>query len=227
MPSRKAATSTPADPDKLVRQKAGSYRSADDRFEVEESATGWFVVDSEQTNDFGQPLMHGPIATLKAVGEALPGFRKTTPLPRRPPPKQAKQAKAPAGRAKKQTAAPKPEPPKSWVDDLPAGEASRVRRLIRALEAEGIDRAEALVRRDREGLLPEVATRLIEARLEALVAEQEPKRRDLARELVRRAAEIVTAEGGSAGEPLPRWRLVEVTGDDEPANRQIVVRRPR
>ena len=39
-----------ADPNKLVRQRAGTYRTGDDRFEVREADVGWFLVDSEQTN---------------------------------------------------------------------------------------------------------------------------------------------------------------------------------
>ena len=47
-------TETTADPDKLVRQQAGTYRTTDDRFEVREADVGWFLVDSEQTNEFGR-----------------------------------------------------------------------------------------------------------------------------------------------------------------------------
>ena len=50
----------PADPDKLVRQQAGTYRSGDERFEIREADVGWFLVDSEQTNEFGQELIQGP-----------------------------------------------------------------------------------------------------------------------------------------------------------------------
>lgn len=36
------------DPDKLVRQAAGTYRTADERFEVHGTASsGWFLVDTE------------------------------------------------------------------------------------------------------------------------------------------------------------------------------------
>ena len=80
------ATTLP--PDRLVRQSAGTYRTEDDRFEVRSGDTGWFVVDSEQTNEFGQELMHGPFATRKAAREAVPGARspKVTAL-RRPRPR--------------------------------------------------------------------------------------------------------------------------------------------
>lgn len=71
-------TDADADPNKLVRQEAGRYRSTDDRFEARQGGAGWFLVDSEQTNEFGQELMHGPFPTLKAARDALPEARRTT-----------------------------------------------------------------------------------------------------------------------------------------------------
>jgi GNAT superfamily N-acetyltransferase len=80
--ARKTA-SPPADPNRLVRQQAGTYRSEDGRFTVREGGTGWFLTDSEQSNEFGQELVLGPYATLGAVRETLPEARRTTikPLP--------------------------------------------------------------------------------------------------------------------------------------------------
>ena len=74
-----------ADPDKLVRQQAGTYRSADDRFEVREADSNWFLVDTEQANEFGQELIQGPFPTLKAVREALPDARAAKPAPLKKP----------------------------------------------------------------------------------------------------------------------------------------------
>ncbi|HET7582800.1 MAG TPA: hypothetical protein VFL75_08620, partial [Candidatus Limnocylindria bacterium] len=72
------------DPNKLVRARAGSYRTADDRFEVRQADLGWFLIDSSVTDELGQELTRGPFPTLKAVGEQLPEARRTTikPLPR-------------------------------------------------------------------------------------------------------------------------------------------------
>jgi GNAT superfamily N-acetyltransferase len=79
----------PTDPNRLVREQAGTYRSEDGRFAVREGGTGWFLTDSEQSNEFGQELVLGPYATLNAVREALPEARRTTikplPTPRRKP----------------------------------------------------------------------------------------------------------------------------------------------
>jgi hypothetical protein len=69
-------------PDDLVRTAAGAYRSGDGRFEVQKSDTRWFLVDSQQTDELGQQLLHGPFATLSEVTAALPGARaiKVTPV---------------------------------------------------------------------------------------------------------------------------------------------------
>ena len=205
------------DADKLVRQAAGTYRTADDRFEVRgSSASGWFLVDTEQANDFGQELILGPFGTLDAVREAIPSARssKVTPIRR-----------APSGRTTKAKAkkAEPPPPPPSWIDRLPKPEAASVRRLIAALENAGVTDAEGLVRRDREGIGPAVATRLIERHLEAIVAELPEKGRPGARELIRRAAEVLTVEGRADGQ-LPGWTLVEVGPQPEPDNRRITIR---
>jgi hypothetical protein len=98
-----------------------------------------------------------------------------------------------------------------------------VRKLIAALEKERVDDAEALVRRDRDGLLPAVAARLIERRLEALVNELPEEGRSAARDFVQRVAVILSSEG-RVREPLPGWMLVEVGPEPEPPNRRIDLR---
>jgi hypothetical protein len=213
MPKRKA--DAPADPDKLLRQEAGTYHTADGRFEARETAGEWFLVDAEQSNEFGQELIRGPFATLKALRAAIPDARESTTAPKRPRP-----TAAPKQRAGKKA---EPPPPPSWIDQLPKGEAARVRLLIRALEGEGIDNPEALVRRDREGLFPTVAATLIERRLDALVEELPEKGRKPARDLVRRAAEVLADAGTGLPEPLPGWSLVEIGPEREPPNRRIVL----
>lgn len=202
------------DPDKLVRQAAGTYRSADERFEVRGSSTaGWFLVDTAQANDFGQELILGPYATLDAVRDGIPSARSSTVTPIRRP------SSGPRSKPKRSA----PPPPQSWIDKLPKPDAAAVRRLIGALESAGIGGAEDLVRRDREGIGPAVATRLIEQRLEAVAAELPERERAGARELLRRAAEVLSAEGRAAGE-LPGWSLVEIGPGREPDNRRITIR---
>ena len=212
MAKKQSKTDAPADPDALARRSAGEYRTGDNRFAVRQADVGWFVVDLERTNEFGQDLIHGPYGTLKAAKGAIPDARAA----------EAPKAPARPKRTKASTKVPPPPPePKSWVDQLKPAEAREVRRLIAAVEREGITGAEDLVRRDRDGLLPAIATRLIERRLEALADGN-----DDARTLIRRAAEVLSAEGSSSRDPLPGWVLIEVPpGEDAPKHRRIDLRK--
>src|SRR3954452_9861154 len=115
----------PAGPNDLVRESAGAYRTGDGRFEVQKSDLGWFLVDTEQANEFGQQLIHGPLATLDAVREQIPGARDIKPLLRVRPTKTKSPTKS------DEPAKPEPPaPPPSWIDQLPSGEATHVRQLI-------------------------------------------------------------------------------------------------
>ena len=216
----------PTDPDKLVRQSAGTYRTADERFEVRQSATGWFLIDSEQTDELGQPLMHGSFPTLKDARAALPGARKTKPMPRTSKGVGGKKGRSrPSTPTSRREAKKRPEPAPSWIDQLPSAEASEVRRLVAALGRTGIpdDKAETTVRADREGMLPAVATRLIERRLAEAIDELPESEREAGRRLAERIGRILTAEGMKARGPLPRWALVEIGPEGEPPNRRIVL----
>ena len=224
MAPRKKKESVPADPDKLVRQAAGTYRTADDRFEVRGgTGSGWFLVDSEQTNDFGQELIQGPFATLDAVRAAIPTSRSSKITPIRPQPAARRETKGASSKAKA-PAPPPPPPPPSWIDKLPKQDAAEVRRLIRTLERDGIGDAESLVRRDREGVGPEIATRLIERQLARIIDELPERGREGARELIRRAVEMLSVAGGTPNRDLPGWMLVEVGPEPEPSNRRISIR---
>ena len=217
-----------ADPDKLVRQQAGTYRTGDERFEIREGDAGWFLVDSQQTNEFGQELIQGPFPTLKAVRAALPEARVAAPASR---PANVAQKSAAAAKGDKADKADKPAktppapPPPKWVERLSRTEASDVRKLIAALERAGVDDAEGLVRRDREGLLPAVATRLVERALEEIVDDLPAAERDAGRALIRHAAEVLSGKGTARREPLPGWILVEIGPQPEPPNRRIDLRK--
>lgn len=202
------------DPDKLLRQAAGTYRSADERFEVRQTDQGWYLVDAEQTDDFGQELVRGPFPTLAAVRTAIPPARssKVVPLPRRVAP-TAKRGAAKTPKARLRPIA----PPPTWIDRLPAAEATEVRRLVRGLEAEGIEKAEQLVQRDRDGLLPAVVTQLIQRRLGAILDGASPSER----ELVARVVALLTADGVAPRDALPGWMLVEIGPEPVPPNRRI------
>jgi hypothetical protein len=66
----------PTDPDKLRRESAGRYRTADGRFAVSgEPGGSWYLADDEQANEFGLPRLIGPYPTLVRVREAIREMR--------------------------------------------------------------------------------------------------------------------------------------------------------
>ena len=87
-----------ADDEKLKRERAGTYSTADGRFTVEQSTTGWLVLDGEQTNELGLPLARGPFATLDeartSIADARHGPRPISDLGERRRAKAAKAASA-------------------------------------------------------------------------------------------------------------------------------------
>ena len=66
---------TTTDADALERERAGTYRTPDGRFTVEQSSSGWMLLDAEQSNELGLPLARGPFATLDAARVAIPAAR--------------------------------------------------------------------------------------------------------------------------------------------------------
>jgi len=205
-------------PDDLLRQEAGNYLSGDSRFEVRQSDANWYVVDREQTNEFGQELIRGPYGSMKDARAALPGARDITPLLR----SRARTTKPAAKPAKsEEKPVPKP-PPQTWIDRLPKGEQVEVKALIRALEKEGVDDADALVRRDRQGLLPAVAIELLNNRLAAVVDKLPEKDRPLARKLINQLGGVIT-NGERLPDPLPGWALFETGQGREPTKRRVRV----
>jgi hypothetical protein len=75
---RKSAREAADDPNQLKRRQAGIYRTGDERFEVRSSGVGWMLLDTKETDDFGQPLTRGPFATRDAARAALPEARRAT-----------------------------------------------------------------------------------------------------------------------------------------------------
>jgi ribosomal protein S18 acetylase RimI-like enzyme len=118
----KAKAGTAADPattDKLKRERAGTYRTADGRFTIEQSSSGWMLLDAEQANELGLPLARGPFATLDAAREAIP---------------EARSGPAPSTGVEPRRAARKPAvvgPPARERADSPRGKAGSARRAPR------------------------------------------------------------------------------------------------
>jgi hypothetical protein len=106
------------DPDRLVRESAGSYRTEDGRFTVRSSggAGRWYVSDSERRDQLGMELVIGPFETLDEVRPAIAAQRNTPEdaFPSlRPDETDSEPAARPSGRRRAAAAAsrPKPVPP--------------------------------------------------------------------------------------------------------------------
>jgi hypothetical protein len=59
------------DKPKLKRESAGRYRSEDGRYVVQQQSGPWWVMDTEQTDELGQPALHGPYASLSEATDAI------------------------------------------------------------------------------------------------------------------------------------------------------------
>ena len=68
-------------PEKLKRERAGTYVTGDGRFTVEQTSSGWLLLDAEQANELGLPLTRGPFATLDEARSAIAAAR-TGPAPK-------------------------------------------------------------------------------------------------------------------------------------------------
>jgi len=103
-----------ADEEKLKRERAGTYRTADGRFSVEQSTTGWLLLDAEQANELGLPLARGPFATLdearSAIADARQGPRPISDLAERRRAKAAGAGEGPPARTSAEREAPLARP---------------------------------------------------------------------------------------------------------------------
>jgi L-amino acid N-acyltransferase YncA len=125
VPKQKAAV----DPAALRRTAPGQYATGDGRFAVDQESAGtWVVVDNEQTNELGLPLVRGPFATLNAAKAAVVAAREgpapASPLERRLEERTASTPpRRPTGRAASRTGRPRPPkaaPPKETPPPLEA-----------------------------------------------------------------------------------------------------------
>jgi hypothetical protein len=160
----------------LKRLGGGRWQTRDERFTIEPQSGTWAVLDAEQTDDLGLPLVRGPFKSLGAAKAAIADAR-TSAAPAStltaPPTKQGADPERPTkekpekARAK---APPKPEGPEEprWMRDLEPDERRRATRLIdRLTRAEAAD-PEGLVRRDIVGEVPAIAAFAIERAIQAL-----------------------------------------------------------
>lgn len=129
--------------DKLKREKAGTYRTADGRFTVEQSSSGWLLLDGEQANELGLPLARGPFGTLDEARDAIAGARSGPPPTSSSPARSAARRRAAAptivegpSMAPRATApkarAPRPARPAVVIRELRGVDGDQLRRLWEA-----------------------------------------------------------------------------------------------
>ena len=212
----------------LRRLGGGRWQTRDERFTIEPQSGTWVLVDAEQTDDLGLPLVRGPFRSLTdakaAVEEARGTAAPESPLAGRVKVAGSRPATTPAVRGQKhdptkaaaRPARPspiEPEPPAEprWIADLGPRDRGRARRLIERLELGGIPDAEGVVRRDLTGGVPTVARIAISARLAGVL----PRADDEARAIDRAIGSLVEVLDHGRDDDLDvRWRLVD--GDDRP-----------
>jgi hypothetical protein len=221
-PTARSSKPKPVPPWK--RAEAGVYQSSDERFSIRsEGASRWFVIDEEQHDEFGLARTVGPFDTLDAAKSAAEALRDEAPAASpladrlakdRGPSRTSKRDKAkPTAKEPK----PPPPPPRTWIDKLEDDDreaARHARRLIAALEGQGIEDADALVRRDITGNQPVVAARLL-AR-EILAAVGTATKPD---SVVEAVVEVLSSS--KVRRSLPGWELVERDG---PTHEERVIR---
>lgn len=233
--ARERKPKPPPLPKPWQRAEAGRHRSSDGRFTLESGGGAWFVTDAEALDELGLARTTGPFPTLDAAKVAADGARgrpaEASPLAGRIAEAAARPKPDPPARPEARTPAPEPAPvtrpvpapapvtrpvpepvtpPRTWMDELAESDreaAVRARKMIAALERDGIADAEAIVRRDVWGGTPAVATRLL---ARAVLAALAPLKDPSASEVAEAVASALASSPKRAG--LPGWELTERDG---------------
>ena len=209
----------------LKRLGGGRWQTRDERFLIEPQSGTWVLVDAEQTDDLGLPLVRGPYRSLTQAKAAVEEARGTdapeSPLAGRvkeastrptktPPSKAASAARGgKSGRAK----ASEPEQPAEarWIGDLGPRDRGRARRLIEQLGEAGVRDAESIVRQDLTGGVPTIARLSLADRLAALLPASDEAANTIERAIKRL---LETIDDGRDDDRGVRWRLVD--GENRP-----------
>jgi len=190
----------------LKRLGGGRWETKDGRFAIEPESGTWVIVDQEQTDEMGLPLVRGPFASLTAAKEAIDTVRTSAPA-ESPLAERMKQAPKPAKPTKAEAAAaakPPPPPEPRWLRSLGGTNQKKARALIERLEAAKIADPEEIARAEIADGEPAVARLALERRIERAVAAKTPRRavRELVDVLVEGRDEALGAT----------WRLVDGEG---------------
>jgi hypothetical protein len=179
--------------EKLKRLGGGRWASQDGRYSVEPQSGTWVVVDNEQTDELGLPLVRGPFPTLTAAREAVQESRGAAPA--RSPLAERLTTSAKREPAKPKKAEPPAEP--KWLQALSEADRRRVRALVKRLEAAGVTDAETVARAEIADGQPALARLALERRLAKASSAAD-------------AVEVFLA--GHDAKLGARWRLVDDDG---------------
>jgi hypothetical protein len=220
------ARSSAVDDSSLKRLGGGRWQTRDERFTIEPQSGTWVVVDGEQTDDLGLPLVRGPFRSLGDAKDAITEARSAPPaasplaerLTRRPAKPEARgdarESKRPSDAAAATRTSPKPkpkprttdedEPPAEprWIAELDPEPRRHARRLIARLEAAGAPDPEGMARRDVVGDVSAVASFAVGRALAALDPDGDAE-----------AVAALLVEGRDEDLGV-RWRIVD--GDGRP-----------
>ena len=205
------------DPDRsLKRLGGGRWQTRDERFSIEPQSGTWSLVDAEQTDELGLPLVRGPFRSLTdakaAITQARASGQAPSPLagrtakpsgdkPTKAPAKQDSKSGGSGARKSPSKAEPPPEP--SWISDLEPADRRRAHRLIDKLEASGVRDPEGIVRKDLAGRVPTIVRVAIADRLAGTLDAKDGK-------LLAKLLDILV-EGRDETLDV-RWRLIDDDG---------------
>jgi hypothetical protein len=211
----------------LKRLGGGRWQTRDERFTIEPQSGTWVIVDGEQTDDLGLPLVRGPFRSLTDAKAAVETARGAA-APESPLADRIKKGDARPATAKREPSAgkndadkgtltrptkpkaPEPPPEPRWISELTPRDRGRARRLIEQLDDAGVRDAEGIVRQDLTGGVPTVARLALADRLAAIL----PSAAD-AKAVDRAIGQLVEQMDEGRDEALGvRWRLVD--GDGRP-----------
>jgi hypothetical protein len=195
----------------LKRLGGGRWQTRDERFTIEPESGTWVVIDAEQTDDLGLPLVRGPFSSLTAAKAAIDSARTSEPAVsplaaqveehrKRPVAAPAAEKAAPKPVPKPAKPAPPPEP--KWIQDLKPDERQRAHALIERLTKAGLPGPDDLARQEIADNRPVVAGLALARVIKGLGPNASPEA--VARLLAK----------GAAKELEVSWRLVD--GDGRP-----------
>ncbi len=199
----------------LKRLGGGRWQTRDERFTIEPQSGTWVVVDAEQADDLGLPLVRGPFGSLTAAKSAIATAREAGPEVSslaakvaehrdRPPTKAPTTSQSPlsATPKPKPAAPPEPEPPAepAWIQALPPAGRKRAHELVDRLTAAGVTDPDELARREIVEQDGAVAAYAVRRAMAALGSNARPAA----------VAKLVSA--GEAADLGVRWNMVAGDG---------------